>query len=124
MLPTFPYMAMTITGILHVIFGVVIFINAMVGFGTELSIPTYEWQRLNMYGIESLSQVVHVYLGVVTGASLWVSFLELTFYYFSPGFIAFLKYEDFFFPFLQNLVQFKETIYVDLGCPNTMSRLI
>ncbi|CAE1275546.1 unnamed protein product [Acanthosepion pharaonis] len=35
-------------------------------------IPTYEWQRLNMYGIESLSQVVHVYLGVVTGASLWI----------------------------------------------------
>lgn len=72
MLPTFPYMAMTITGILHVIFGVVIFINAMVGFGMKLSIQPYEWQRFTPYQIESLSQIVHIYLGIVTGASLWI----------------------------------------------------
>lgn len=96
MLPTFPYMAMTITGILHVIFGVVIFINAMVGFGMKLSIQPYEWQRFTPYQIESLSQIVHIYLGIVTGASLWVSFLILTFYYFPPGFIVILKYEDVF----------------------------
>lgn len=72
MIPAFPYMAMTITGILHIIFGVVIFINAMVGFSMKVEIQPYEWRHFSMYENDYLTQVVHVYLGVVTGASLWI----------------------------------------------------
>lgn len=73
MLVSFPYLAMTITGVIHIIFGVAIFITACIGFNVNIADSNfYEWQRLSGYEMEALEQVLQTYLGTVVGSALWI----------------------------------------------------